>query len=322
MNILIIQTAFLGDVILATALVESIHKNNAAYTIDVLVRKGNDCVFDGHPFVRKVIVWDKTSESVFRIIRQVRKQRYDAVINIQRHFRTGLITALSGSSLTVGFNKNPLSFLFSKTVAHVIDGRHEIIRNQGLAEHFCGPEPSMPRLYPSSTDYSSVSQYQHEPYVCIAPTSVWATKQYPSQGWVEVIKRLDVPVWLLGAPADAAACDAIVEASGKETVRSLAGKLSVLQSAAIMSKAVMNFVNDSAAMHIASSVNAPTTALFCSTIPAFGFGPLSKHSVVVETQEILTCRPCGLHGRPSCPEGHFKCATTITPELILRFMDH
>jgi heptosyltransferase-2 len=79
----------------------------------------------------------------------------------------------------------------------------------------------------------------------------------------------------------------------------------------------MNYVNDSAPLHLASAVNASVTAIFCSTVPDFGFGPLSDKSRVVETQEKLDCRPCGLHGFKACPEGHFKCATAIKTEQLL-----
>jgi heptosyltransferase-2 len=88
----------------------------------------------------------------------------------------------------------------------------------------------------------------------------------------------------------------------------MAGKLSLLESAAIMAGARMNFVNDSAPMHLASAVNAPVTAVFCSTVPAFGFGPLSDNAFIAETTIPLDCRPCGLHGYTVCPKGHFKCA--------------
>ena len=70
-------------------------------------------------------------------------------------------------------------------------------------------------------------------------------------------------------------------------------------------------MNDSAPLHLASSVNAKITAIFCSTVTSFGFGPKSDDAVVVETPLSLDCRPCGLHGFKSCPEGHFKCALTI-----------
>lgn len=78
-----------------------------------------------------------------------------------------------------------------------------------------------------------------------------------------------------------------------------------------MKSATMNYVNDSAPLHIASAMNAPVTAIFCSTVPAFGFGPLRENGRVVETSERLDCRPCGLHGHSACPKGHFRCAMGI-----------
>ena len=91
----------------------------------------------------------------------------------------------------------------------------------------------------------------------------------------------------------------------------------MLQSAALIKDAEMNYVNDSAPMHFASSVNAPVAAVYCSTIPAFGFGPLSDTQFIIEVEEKLGCRPCGLHGHKACPQGHFKCALDIREQQLL-----
>jgi heptosyltransferase-2 len=96
----------------------------------------------------------------------------------------------------------------------------------------------------------------------------------------------------------------------------LCGQLTFLQSAALMRDAKMNFVNDSAPLHFASSMNAPVTAVFCSTVPKFGFGPLSDDSVIIETHEELSCRSCGIHGHKECPELHFKCSKTISAAKV------
>jgi heptosyltransferase-2 len=124
-------------------------------------------------------------------------------------------------------------------------------------------------------------------------------------------------VYLLGGPGDEGYAQSIVAASGRPGVSSLCGQLSYLGSAALMKDAVMNYANDSAPLHFASATNAPLTAVFCSTIPAFGFGPLSPEAKVVETTEPMPCRPCGLHGHRECPKGHFNCANTITNQQLL-----
>jgi heptosyltransferase-2 len=70
-------------------------------------------------------------------------------------------------------------------------------------------------------------------------------------------------------------------------------------------------------MHFASAVNAPVAAIYCSTLPSFGFGPLSDKRFVIEIEEKLYCRPCGLHGHKACPQGHFRCALDIRDEQLL-----
>ena len=76
-------------------------------------------------------------------------------------------------------------------------------------------------------------------------------------------------------------------------------------------------VNDSAPLHLASSVNARTTAIFCSTVKDFGYYPLSDDSTVIEASENLPCKPCGLHGKKECPLGHFKCSDSIDINSII-----
>ena len=316
---LIIQTAFIGDVILATALLEDLHRAMPEAQIDVLVRRGNESLFNDHPFVNQVLIWEKKKtkyRSLWQLLRQIRATPYQAVINLQRFGATGLLTAFSGAPMTVGFDKNPFARGFTHRVPHLIGQfRHEVERNNDLLRALNIPVSARPRprLYPTPADYMTVSHWQDGPYICLAPTSVWFTKQFPAEGWVQVIQRLP-PSWrvyLLGAPGDVPACERIRAAVGTERVVSLAGKLSLLQSAALMQVARMNYVNDSAPMHLCSAMNAPTTAVFCSTVPGFGFGPLADESRVVQVRDLLYCRPCNLHGRAACPLGYFGCAYGI-----------
>lgn len=314
---MVIQTAFLGDVILATSIVEKLHLSLPDCAIDFLLRKGNESLLENHPIINEVIVWnkhDKKYDSLKRITKQVHQNKYDVVINLQRFASSGLITVFSGAKLKLGFAKNPLSFSFSQKFPHQIgDGTHEIERNHQLIKSFTDTTPAMPKLYPGNKDYLAVEAYKATPYVCMAPTSVWFTKQMPLVKWVELIGKISdrFSIYLLGAPNDFDVCEAIKTQSKNNKVINLAGKLSLLESAALMQTAQMNYVNDSAPLHIASAMNAPTTAFFCSTVPKFGFGPLAKNSKTIEIKEKLSCRPCGLHGKIACPEGHFKCGLEI-----------
>src|SRR4051812_43053396 len=179
-SILLIQTAFIGDVILATAVVESLHKKFPLAAIDFLVRKGNESLITGHPFLREVIIFDKSKKikNLFALIGKIRKTRYDLVVNIQRFAATGIMTALSGAKVTVGFEKNPMSAFFSRKVPHNVDGPHEVERNHQLIEFLVGKDRPRPRLHPSELDFEAVKEFKQKPYITISPASVWFTKQF------------------------------------------------------------------------------------------------------------------------------------------------
>lgn len=325
-KILVIQTAFIGDVVLATALVEKLHVHYPKSQIDFLLRQGNEGLLEGHPFLGKVWIWVKKKNkyrNLLQLLQSIRKERYDTVVNVQRFAATGLLTAFSGARYTVGFDKNPWSFLFTKKVKHIISKPdkplHETARNQQLIADITDAIPAAPKLHPLPQDYEKVKPYQVIPYIIIAPASVWYTKQFPLEKWVELMNNLPagLKVYLIGAPGDWALGNRILEGAPQVQAENLSGKLNFLESAALQQGALMNYTNDSAPMHFASSVNAPVTAVYCSTLPSFGFGPLSSRSFVVETAEPLSCRPCGLHGHAKCPEGHFKCALSIQPRQLL-----
>ena len=319
---LIIQTAFLGDVILATPILRELKLIYPNAEIDVLVRKGNEILLSNNPHVRNVLIWDKNNgkyKNLFRLLRHIRNENYDEVIGIQRYINSGLLTAFSKAKTTIGFANNPLSFLFTHKITHQFgNGTHEVERNLSLIQHHTSTFSSLrPEIYPSNTDYQAISAYTSVPYYCIAPTSVWFTKQLERSKWVELIHHLDSssPIYLLGAPNDAHQCEQLIQASNSENVINLAGKLSLLESAALIAQSKRTYVNDSGPLHIASAMNAKVSAFFCSTVPSFGFGPLSEDAQVIETHKELSCRPCGLHGHKACPAKHFECSNTIDTTL-------
>ncbi len=325
-SFLIIQTASIGDVILSTALAEKLHVFYPDATIDFVVKKGMENLFSDHPFIHKVYSWDKSAgkyKNLYHLLKEIRTRKYEYVINVQRFASSGILTAFSAADHTIGFDKNPLSAFFTKKVKHVINQTqniHEVARNQKLITHLTDDKPATPRLYPTDRNIQNVALLKTKPYICIAPASLWFTKQYPKEKWIEFIHHIqyDLNIYLLGSKSDQQLCEEIIDLSGRDNITDLSGKLNFLDSAALMKDAKMNFVNDSAPMHIASSVNAPVTVIFCSTVPEFGFGPLSADSVIVQTKEYLSCKPCGLHGYRECPEKHFKCGYLIEKEELLK----
>ena len=325
-KILIIQTASLGDVVLATPLIEKLHHFFPKARIDFLLKYGYEELLRGHPYLKFVMVWDKTEKKYHHLkelAQIVRNNKYDLVVNTQRFASSGLITALSGAKHKVGFSKNPLSVFFTKRIKHKIgkgkNGPHEIERNLKLIEHLTDKSVVKPKLYPSKHDFARVSQYKTKKYITVSPASLWFTKQYPVKKWIEFVSSVDegTTVYFLGSAKDKPLCEEIIIQSQHTNCLNLSGKLSLLESAALIKDALLNYTNDSAPMHLASAVNAPVAALYCSTVPEFGFGPLSDQSFIIQTEKKLNCRPCGLHGKKLCPKSHFDCGNTINNNHLL-----
>lgn len=318
-KILIIQTAFIGDVILATSLIETLIAAEPDTVIDFVLRKGNESLLLGNPKLRKVIVWDKSNgkyKSLFKTAKEIRSENYDLVINLQRFASSGFLSWRSKGRFKTGFIQNPFSFCYSNKSRHEIgNGKHEIQRNFELIQPYFNTGIIGPRLYPTESDRNQVDALNcSASYVTMAPSSVWFTKQLPADKWVELIQKTDpgITIYLLGGPSDQELLEQIKNKSENTGVINLAGKIGLLASAQLMQGAKMNYVNDSGPLHLASAMNAPVTAFFCSTVPEFGFGPLSTRSEIVQIEEKLSCRPCGLHGFKACPLGHFKCGNNIS----------
>jgi heptosyltransferase-2 len=316
-SILLIQTAFLGDVILATPVISELNRIFPNVQIDVLVKKGNETLLANNSKISTVYTFDKSRNKLVEIVRLIsgfRKKNYDLVLNLHRFGSSGLIAGFSGGKKIFGFNKNPFAFLYTKRFKHEIgNGTHEVTRNLALINEFGSETILRPELFPSKKDCSIVEPFTKDKLVCLAPASVWSTKQLPEEKWVELIQSFssDLKIYLVGANSDNALCQSIIDKSGRVgTIVNLAGKFTLLQTAALFAKSQHVYVNDSGPLHIASAMNAPVTAFFCSTIPEFGFGPLSEKSEIKQVND-LPCRPCGLHGKKECPLGHYNCGKDI-----------
>ena len=204
-------------------------------------------------------------------------------------------------------------------------GIHEIERNFLLLEivfenKLLNIKPERPDLFPSKDDFSIVKKLiydkikKNEKFVSIAPGSVWQTKRWPSPHYkklIEILRDHGIKAILIGGKEDNEICKKLTLSN---TIN-LAGKVTLLQSAAAISISNAIVTNDSAPLHIASAMNTPTVAIFGSTTPYLGFGPLADKSIIIENNDIK-CRPCGRHGKTKCKQEHYKCMKEITPDRV------
>jgi heptosyltransferase-2 len=323
---LVIQTSFLGDVILTTPLIAELAKRGP---VDVLVTPTGAAALANNPDIRTVIRYDKrgtygSALGLWQTIRQIRGRRpYRAAYLAQGSFRSGAIAMMTGAKERIGFASSTGRLLYTIQLPYRPE-RHHAERVWSLSMSECADPPTRdqirPRLYPSDEERSRIdmllrqSEGADEPFVALAPGSAWGTKRWPY--FPALAKRLadDYRIAIIGSKADSSLAAEIVEGLPLDRVINGVG-LPLLASAELIGRARTIVTNDSAPQHLASAMGTPTLTIFGPTVPEFGFGPLAERHVVAG-HESLSCRPCSRHGPQRCPLGHWRCMRELTPEYV------
>jgi heptosyltransferase-2 len=323
---LVIQTSFLGDVILTTPLIAELAKRGP---VDVLVTPTGASALANNPDIRTVIPYDKrgtygSALGLWETIREIRARRpYNAAYLAQGSFRSGLLAMMTGATERIGFASSTGRVLYTKQLPYRPE-KHHAERLWSLAMSECADPPSRdqirPRLYPTDDDRTRIdvllrhSGSTDEPFVSLAPGSAWGTKRWPY--YPELAKRLveDYRIAIIGSKADSELAAQITDGLPPERVINGVG-LPLLASAELIGRSRTIVTNDSAPQHLASAMGTPTLTIFGPTVPEFGFGPIAERHVVAG-HESLSCRPCHRHGPQRCPLGHWRCMRELTPEYV------
>jgi heptosyltransferase-2 len=321
---LVIQTAFLGDVVLTTPLLTALAERYGP--VDVVTTAAAGSLLDLHPAVHEVIRYDKHGEdrgwrAFRRLSLRLRQRHYERVFLPHRSFRSGLLALGSGARERIGFADSPAALTYTQRVPRLKEG-HEVERLLQLAGLKPG-EPGPPvSLGLAPTDLAAADAWlaAHgvgSDFVALAPGSVWATKRWPY--YDQLAARLDRMSVIVGGAEDQQLADRIVAAANGRAV-SAAGALSLRGSAALIRRAAALVTNDSAPLHLATAVGTPVLALFGPTVPEFGFGPRRPGDIVLGYDE-LPCRPCSPHGPPACPLGHHRCMRDLSVAGVAAALD-
>lgn len=332
MSSLVVQTSFLGDVVLTTPLLAELA---AKGPVDIVVTPQAAPLLANHPAVRDVIVFDKrgADDGIGRLWKFARSLRaradgspreISAAYLAQGSMRSAALAFFAGIGERVGFDTSAGRFLYSRRSKYQRPLHHaERLWRLAAGDDAAPPPPEVirPRLYPGETERSLVDALLKDvprdgaSLFALAPGSIWATKRWPHfPALAARLARLYRIVVIGGADDDALAAE-IARAAGPERVINATGKLSLLASTELLSRCAGLLTNDSAPQHLASAAGTPTLTIFGPTAPEFGFGPLApRHDVVGHT--ALPCRPCHPHGPQVCPLGHWKCMKELEVEQV------
>jgi len=156
-RLLILQTAFLGDVVLATPMAEEIKKAHPAWEIDFLIIPQAAGLVENNPNITEVLEYDKRVDDsgfrgFFNMVRRIETGAYDIAIVPHRSIRSAALVRFAGIPERIGFDKSAGSFLFTKKVKYE-NHLHEVDRNLNLLDTIISSSiKGYPRLYPSAED--------------------------------------------------------------------------------------------------------------------------------------------------------------------------
>lgn len=337
---LVIQTSFLGDVVLTTPLIAELASRGP---VDVVVTPAAAPLLANNPSIRDLIVYDKRGDDrgLFGLWASSRRLRARAGADgamekrgstvaylAQGSVRSAVLALIAGITERVGFSTSAGRHLYTRVVTFR-DDQHHAERVWRLAARSPDDTPTeaqlRPRIFPGDAEVAAVDRLLagsagSGPLIGLAPGSAWGTKRWPY--YTELAARLAsrARIVLIGGRAETPAAQAITAAMSPHVPVDSVAKLSLLGSAELIGRCSALVTNDSAPLHLASAMGTPTLALFGPTVPEFGFGPLAPKRAVGGV-EGLPCRPCDRHGPQTCPLTHWRCMRDLGVDDVVGLLD-
>ncbi len=315
---LVIQTAFLGDVVLTTPLLSALAERYGP--VDVVTTPAAATLLEGHPAVAEVLRYDKRGVDaglggLWKLGRLLRARRYARAYLPHRSLRSAALALIAGAPERTGFAGAAGAVTYTSRMPRP-RGAHETTRLLALAgvPAEAAPEVSLALTAADRAAADGWLRAHGVPpgFVAVAPGSIWGTKRWPH--YAELAAALDAPIVVIGGPEDALLAEQI-SAAANGRVWSAAGALGLRAATALLERATVLVTNDSVPLHLAAAVHTPVVAIFGPTVPEFGFGPRGRRDVVVQ-QSGLACRPCSAHGPRVCPLGHHRCMVELSVERV------
>jgi len=319
-KILIIRLSSLGDILLATPMIRSIQRKFPDKKIHFLLRAEYESVLANNHFVEKFFQYTRIDDENKKLIKELKREKYDLVIDLQNNLRSALVCSKLRVK-TIKFNKRDASkLLLVKFKINLLKNAPQVpVRYAEIFDDFQLDDGGLDLI-----TYNAASPLfdPNKKYIGFAPGSRHFTKMWPKEYYIQLGKMLNdegYTIALFGGKDDRLVC---AEISTQIDSIDLSNKNDILQTAVDMKRCIGIVCNDSGMMHTACAEDVKVLAIFGSTVKEFGFTPyMGKESGVLTKSLVLenkslSCRPCTHIGRDKCPKTHFKCILEITPQLV------
>ncbi len=315
-KILIIRLSSLGDILLTTPFIRSLKNKHQSVQLDFILKKHYQDALKFNPHITNLFLYDTPKENISILISELKKEKYDLIIDLQNNFRSAEIVK-SLKIKTLKFNKRSFDkFLLVNFKINRLQDAPSIPERYSLTIPDFKLDDEGLELYTKNN--SSDLLNGKEKIIGFVPGSRHFTKKWPKEYYEKLgtfLTKSGYTIALLGGKDDLAICHEISE----KIVGSinLCNQDDLLQTCADMKECKVIVCNDSGLMHAACAMNIPVLAFFGSTVKEFGFFPYKNSNLILENNS-LSCRPCSHIGRETCPKGHFRCMLDILPEKAFK----
>ncbi len=318
-TILIIKPRGIGDVLLSTPVIENIKSLFPQVQIDFLCEKFAADAVIGNPFLRNVITFNKKHDFTVSIIKRIRKNNYDIVIDLYGNPRTAIFTRWSGAKTRIGFPFRGRSYAYTDLVTPRGGEVHNVDFNLDVLKHFEIPITSRRPIFPLlnnekqfAEDYFVHNGLSSKTAIGINASGGWYTKKWDLTSYASLVNKISqneqcivLLFWGPGEYHDAIAIQKIVK---KTTL--IIPKTTLKEMGALLQRCSYFISNDAGPMHIAASLDVPTLGIYGPTNPYLQ-GPYGEKNVWIRNEQ-LDCLECNL---TKCPIGNV-CMTELSVEVV------
>lgn len=307
--------------LLSTPVSENLRYNFPNTEITFLTTKHCREILIDNPFISRVLTYDPATDNGYCLIKNIRKQNYDLVIDLFGNPRTALITFLSGAKYKVGFKFKTRSYAYNLKVnprsneVHNIEFNLDALRAMGLEIVSNKPALYLNQIYEEfSSGFFKINDLTDCKIIGINACGTWETKVWDYNKFIELIRKLneEYKILLFWGNSSEKEIALNIKKSVNENVY-LIPETNLKQMSALLKKCKLFITNDSGPMHIAWTLGISIAAIFGPTNP-FLQGPRNKNSIVIRNTN-LTCLGCNLTRIKDCPHSH-KCMKELTPEYV------
>lgn len=317
-KVLILQFASIGDVVLSSPVVRCLKQQLPKAEVHFCTKGDYQPLVAHNPYIAGTHYFD---DNLYALIRQLRAQRFDYVIDLQNNLVTGLIKAALATRsfsvekqafrqwLYVSWKINALS------EQHIVDRYLATVQSLGVENDGRGLDYFIP--YKDEVEFGWLPDTHQNDFVAYAIGGQHMTRRLPVARMIELCRKINHPIVLLGDKKDRKAGDEIVRAIGEKHIYNACGHYNLNQSASLIQRARVVFSHDTGLMHIAAAFRKKVYSIWGGTTPQFGFYPYKTAHVRLETPG-LGCRPCSATGLDNCPMKHFKCMNNLPFDFDVR----